>query len=407
MPDFKYEARDASGKTQQGTVSARNEEEAKANLSQRGLSVVSMSGGGGGGAAGPNSKAAQRAKVKLQELVIFTRQMATMIAAGIPLLESLEILAEQADNPGFKAALEEIVVDVRGGTDLSTSMSKHPRIFEDIYVNMIRAGEVSGQIDEILVRLAEYQEATAKLRGQIIGAMTYPVISLCLIFGIVLFLLLVIIPKFKEIFSAMKVDLPLPTQILLDTADFLLNYWHLWVPGSIGSVFGFKAYIKTPIGRRQLDWVKLNAPVFGSLFQKVAISRFARTFATLITSGVPILGALEIVASTSGNTLIEGVVMQASESVRQGDTLAAPLADNPKLFPPMVTRMIAIGEKSGALEQLLMKISEFYDQQVEQAVEQLTSLIEPIMIGIMGFIVGGMVLAIFLPIFELQKKLQQ
>jgi type IV pilus assembly protein PilC len=350
---------------------------------------------------------AKSARVKLQELVIFTRQLATMISAGIPLLEALEILAEQQDNPGFKAVLEDVVTQVRGGTDMSTALADHPRVFEDIYVNMIRAGEVSGQIDEILIRLAEYQEATAKLRSQIISAMTYPVISLLLIGGIVLFLLLVIIPKFKEIFISMGVELPWITQALLDLADWMLAEWYIWVPGSIGLVVGLRAYSKTTFGRRQFDWIKLNLPIFGELFKKVALSRFARTFATLISSGVPILGALEIVASTSGNVHIEETVMAASESVRQGETLASPLAEKPKLFPPMVTRMVAIGEKSGALETLLMKISEFYDQQVEATVEQLTSLIEPIMICVMGVIVGGMVLAIFLPIFELQKQLQQ
>lgn len=350
---------------------------------------------------------ANRAKVKLAEKVIFTRQLSTMISAGIPLLECLEILAEQLENPGFKAVLEEIVMDVRGGTDLSTAMARHPRVFEDIYVNMVRAGEVSGQIDEILVRLAEYQEATAKLRGQIVSAMTYPVISLGLIGCIVLFLMLVIIPKFQEIFDSMGVELPLITQILLDTSNWMQNNMVLWVLGIVAAIFALQAYIKTSVGKRQYHWLLLSMPVFGPLFKKVAVSRFARTFSTLISSGVPILGALEIVASTAGNVHIEGLVMEASESVRQGETLASPLATKPKLFPPMVTRMIAIGEKSGALEALLMKISEFYDQQVEQSVEQLTSLIEPIMICIMGVLVGGMVLAIFLPIFELQKSLQQ
>jgi type IV pilus assembly protein PilC len=348
---------------------------------------------------------ARSAKVKLKELVIFTRQLSTMISAGIPLLECMEILAEQQENPGFKVVLEEIVLDVRSGTDFSTALSKHPRVYEDIYVNMVRAGEVSGQIDEILTRLAEYQEATAKLRGQIMSAMTYPVVSLFLIGGIVMFLLLVIIPKFKEIFSGMGVQLPWITQFLLDTSDFLQEDWFIWAPGTVGLFFGLKAYSKTTIGRRHFDWLFLFMPIFGPLFKKVAVSRFTRTFATLISSGVPILGALEIVASTSGNVLIEEVVMQASESVRQGDTLASPLALKPKIFPPMVTRMIAIGEKSGALETLLMKISEFYDQEVEQAVDQLTSLIEPLMICVMGIIVGGMVLAIFLPIFAMQKAL--
>lgn len=347
------------------------------------------------------------AKVKLNEKVIFTRQLSTMIAAGIPLLECLEILAEQMDNPGFKAALEEIVMMVRGGTDLSSALGEYPNCFEDIYVNMIRAGEVSGQIDEILERLAEFLEASAKLRSQITSAMTYPVISLLMIGGIAGFLLMFVVPKFKEIFDNMGVKLPLITQILMGTSSAMVNYFYIWIPVAVGIVVGTKAWAKTPPGRRFFDWFKLAAPVFGPLFKKVAISRFSRTFATLISSGVPILGALEIVASTAGNVHIEEAVLAAAENVRQGETLATPLADVPKLFPPMVTRMIAIGEKSGALEALLMKIAEFYDQQTEAAVEQLTSLIEPIMIGVMGLIVGGMVLAIFLPIFEMQKALQQ
>ncbi|MCO5170617.1 MAG: type II secretion system F family protein [Planctomycetes bacterium] len=417
MAEFRYEAKDSSGKRQEGVLSAGSADEAASDLSKRGLTVVAVTPVSGGGARGKQEVnaiqafltgkvTAKSARVKLKELVIFTRQLATMISAGIPLLECLEILAEQVENPGFKAVLEEIVLDVRSGTDLSSALAKHPRVFEDIYVNMVRAGEVSGQIDEILVRLAEYQEATQKLRQQIVSAMTYPVISLLLIFGIVLFLLLVIIPKFKEIFASMGVELPWITQALLTTSDFLIDQWYIWVPGIIGGAIGLRLYSKTTIGRRQADWLKLFMPIFGPLFKKVSISRFTRTFATLISSGVPILGALEIVASTSGNVHIEELVMAASDSVRQGDTLASPLATRPKLFPPMVTRMIAIGEKSGALEQLLMKISEFYDDEVEAAVEQLTSLIEPLMICIMGVLVGGMVLAIFLPIFALQKALQ-
>jgi len=303
--------------------------------------------------------------------------------------------------------LVDVVNDVRGGTDFSTALSKHPRVFEDIYVNMIRAGEVSGQIDEILIRLAEYNEATAALRAKIKSAMTYPIISLCMIFGITGFLLIFIIPKFKSIFESMNVELPWITEFLLQVADFAENRWYIVIGGAIAFAFLVYSYAKTPFGRRHVDYLKLQVPVFGPLFKKVAISRFARTFGTLIESGVPILGALEIVASTAGNKIIEDMVMDASESVRQGETLATPLATKPKLFPPMVTRMIAIGEKSGALEQLLSKIAEFYDQQVETTVDQLTSLIEPMMIGIMGFLVGGMVLAIFLPIFKLQQTLSQ
>jgi type IV pilus assembly protein PilC len=412
MAEFKYTARDAAGKKVEGSMQAPTQDAAVADIKKKGLSVmniepVAKAGGLGTMFSGFGKVTAKSARVNLNDLVIFTRQLATMISAGIPLLECMEILAEQTDNQGFRAVLSQIVGDIRGGTDFSTALSKHPRVFEDIYVNMVRAGEVSGQIDEILVRLAEYQEKTAKLRGQIKAAMTYPVISLAMIFSITMFLLIFIIPKFKQIFESMNIDLPAITAFLLDVGDFMENDWYYVFGGLIAIGFLIYSYGRTPFGRRHIDYIKLQAPVFGPLFKKVAVSRFARTFATLIQSGVPILGALEIVASTAGNKVIEDLVLDASESVRQGETLATPLATKPKLFPPMVTRMIAIGEKSGALEQLLTKIAEFYDQQVEVAVEQLTSLIEPIMIGIMGFLVGGMVLAIFLPIFKLQASLQQ
>ncbi len=347
--------------------------------------------------------AGPKVKVKSQELVIFTRQLATMIAAGIPLLECLEILAEQSDDQGFRVILVQVADDVRAGGDLSESMRKHPGCFARIYVNMIKAGEASGQLDEILVRLAEYQESTEKLKGEIKAAMTYPVVSLAMIGMITIFLLVFIIPKFKEIFSSLSIELPFITRALLGISDYMKNYWYVWLFSMAGMVMFFFWWKKTDSGEKLYDKFKLTMPVFGPLFRKVAISRFARTFATLIQSGVPILGALEIVASTAGNRVIEDAVMSAVDSVRQGDTLGEPLARS-QVFPPMVTRMISIGEKSGALESLLEKIAEFYDQQVSQAVESLTSLIEPLMIGVMGSIVGGIVLAVFLPIFEIQKK---
>jgi type IV pilus assembly protein PilC len=410
MADFKYTARDGSGKKVEGTIQSKTQDDAVNEIKKKGLSVMTIDAKAAASAglfASLSKVSAKSARVSLNDILLFTRQLATMISAGIPLLECIEILSEQTDNQGFRAVLMEVVGDVRGGTDFSTALAKHPRAFEDIYVNMVRAGEVSGQIDEILVRLAEYQESTAALRAKIKAAMTYPIISICMILGITCFLLIFIIPKFKEIFDNMSVELPWITSTLLKVADFAQNQWYVVFGGVLAFAFLVYSYAKTPFGRRHIDYAKLQMPIFGPLFKKVAISRFARTFGTLIESGVPILGALEIVASTSGNKIIEDLVMDASESVRQGETLATPLATKPKIFPPMVTRMIAIGEKSGALEQLLSKISEFYDQQVETAVEQLTSLIEPVMIGVMGFMVGGMVLAIFLPIFKLQQALMQ
>lgn len=415
MPSYQYQARDSSGNKVDGSIAARSQDEAVAEVRKRGLSILSINQS----AAGVEKKSifqsefitgkasAKTAKVNLNDLILFTRQLATMVGAGIPLLECLEILADQVENFGFKAVLNEVISDIRGGVDFSSALGKwSPRVFPELYVNMIRAGEVSGQLDEILIRLAEYQEATAALRSKIKSAMTYPVISIVLILGITMFLLIFVIPKFKTIFDSLNVELPWITTALLEVAEFMSTKWYIWGTTIVVLIVAFLFYRKTPFGQRQLDWLSLHIPVFGPLFKKVAISRFARTFATLIQSGVPILGALEIVASTSGNKIVEEVVLDASEAVRQGETLATPLSTAPHIFPPMVTKMIAIGEKSGALEQLLTKISEFYDQQVESTVQQLTSLIEPIMISIMGVLVGGMVLAIFLPIFKLQSALR-
>lgn len=411
MAEFTYKARNAAGKNLSGTIIADSLDDAKSELRKQGFQILDLSEKGKRAASfnlsslleQARTAGTRRVRVKAQDLIVFTRQLATMLSAGIPLLECLEILSEQVEGAGFQSVIDEIVNDVRTGSDFSEALRKHPKIFTNIYVSMIKAGEASGQLDDILIRLAEYQEAAAALRARIRAAMTYPVVSLALIFLITVGLLVFIIPKFQEIFDGLDIDLPKPTLILLTVSNWMKNNALIWIGGLVAAGIGLNLYTSTPAGAWQADWVRLRVPIFGPLFRKVAISRFSRTFATLIQSGVPILGALEIVAATSGNRILEDAVLDASVSVRQGETLASPL-EKSGVFPPMVTRMIAIGEKSGALESLLAKIAEFYDQQVATAVESLTSLIEPLMIAIMGVIVGGMVLAIFMPIFELASK---
>jgi type IV pilus assembly protein PilC len=320
------------------------------------------------------------------------------------MLEALEILADQAESPGFAFCLDKVVESIRNGSDLSQAMEPHKKVFSHIYVSMIRAGEVSGQIDIILQRLAEYLEAAAHLRNEIKSAMTYPVISLVLVTGIASFLMIGIVPSFKPVFESLEVELPQLTVVIMDIAFFMKDYWYL-IFGGIGAlIFGAGAAAKTVRGEYIKDAIMLRIPVFGILFKKVALSRFARTFSTLIKSGVPILGAMEIVSDTAGNKVISGIVDRARDSVRNGDSLSEPFM-NTKVFPPMVVKMMAIGERSGALDALLEKIAEFYDQQVEAEVKGLTAMIEPIMIAVMGIIVGGIVLAVFLPIFKLQEKL--
>ncbi len=407
MASFKYNARDREGKTVSGTVSAKSQADAVSDLRKRNLVILDVrqtatAGRARSGLLGGLTRA--RPSASKEQLVLFTRQLATMISAGVPLLESLEVLQEQADTPGFRFVLDSVIESVRGGTDLSTALEKYRKVFPSIYISMVRAGEVSGQLDDILVRLAEYLEASEKLKRDIRAAMTYPVISLVLVLGITMFLMVGIVPKFKEIFDSLEIELPSLTKAVLGASLALKDHFAMVGAGAVGFVFLFLLWKRSKPGVRQWDWMVLHFPVFGPLFRKVALSRFSRTFATLIKSGVPILGALEIVAETAGNSVISDVVNNAKENVRQGHTLAEPLMES-KVFPPMVTRMVQIGEKSGSLEQLLEKISDFYDDQVSAAVKTLTSMIEPIMIGIMGFMVGGIVLAVFLPIFELQKQL--
>lgn len=404
---FKYSAKDAAGKTVKGTMKAESQNEVLSDLRKRRLTPVDVKPAGGGlfGSGWlKKTKAAKKSSCKKGEVEEFTRQLSTMLSAGIPMLEALEILADQAESPGFIFCLDAVVAEIRGGSDLSKALSSHPRVFSDIYVSMMRAGEVSGQIDVILTRLAEYLEAAAHLRSEIKSAMTYPVVSLFLVIAIASFLMIGIVPSFKDVFDSLEVELPQLTVITMEIAFFMRDYWYLIFGGAFAAFSGLKVWIRTDTGKLAWDNFTLRVPVFGQLFKKVALARFSRTFSTLVKSGVPILGAMEIVSQTAGNKVISRIVDDARESVKQGESLMEPFSKS-KVFPTMVTKMIGIGERSGALDQLLEKIAEFYDQQVETEVKGLTALIEPIMIALMGFIVGGIVLAVFLPIFKLQEKL--
>ncbi len=435
MPSFKYSAIGSDGRTVRGSIDANDQGELLEELRKRSLTPLRVEEKGGRGARGngvakaprPTTAAPDRPSSaaddvpkggllsmqlggckpgvrKKEEVVIFTRQLATMIGAGIPMLESLEILREQAASRNFNMLLREVVEDVRTGQDLSTAFGRWEKIFSDVYISMIRAGEASGQLDDILLRLADYMEASERLKRDIKSAMTYPVVSLCLIFGITGFLMVSIVPKFKEVFASMDIELPGLTRGVLATSDFCQEQWMVILIGVIFFSVVMHIYKRTDKGSYQWDWLMLHIPVFGDLFQKVGLSRFSKTFSTMLKSGVPILGALEIVADTSGNRIISDAVLEARENVRQGEGLMGPLSRSP-VFPPMVTRMVGVGEKTGSLEVLLEKISEFYDDQVRATVKQLTSLIEPIMIAVMGIVVGTICLSVFLPIFELQKQL--
>lgn len=414
MANFQYAAKDKSGKTVQGTIQANDRNEAVNQLRGRELIILKVeeggkaakveakasgpsSGGRGGGLGGLFSKKPSATKT---ELVIFTRQLSTMISAGISLMEAIEVLAEQAETPGMKATCKRLASDLRGGSDLSAAMSSCPKAFSPLYVSMVTAGEASGQMDVILQRLADYVEASEELKREIRSAMTYPVISLVLVLSITAFLMIGVVPGFKEVFDGLGAELPALTKTTLAISDWLRTKWYLVFVGMAGLVAGFMVLKKTPKGALLLDHVALKVPVFGPLTRKVCLARFSRTFSTLVRSGVPIMATLDIVAATAGNQVISDVVLASRDSVRNGNMLSEPLSKS-KVFPPMVVRMIAIGEKSGALEALLEKIAEFYDSQVKAAIKALTSLIEPLLICFMGGIVGVVILSVFLPILNI------
>lgn len=410
MADFTYAAKDPAGSTVQGTISAQSKAEAVAELRRQNLVVLKLDESSGKGKKKPLAAAegggvtAMRAKAKRREVVIFTRQLATMVGAGLSLLESLDVLTHQADGKGMKSALAKLVEAVRGGSDLSAAMEMCPKVFNHLYISMVKAGEISGQMDIILNRLADYMEASEELSREIKGAMTYPVISMVLVLGITGFLMIGVVPTFENVFAQLGAELPAITQFVLDVSNFMRSNILAIIGAAIAAAFGFVTFKKTDTGRLLFDRIILKLPVFGVLFQKVCLARFSRTFATLIRSGVPIMSTLDIVANTSGNQVVTNAVLGSREAVRNGNLLSEPLATAP-VFPPMVVRMIAIGERTGALETLLEKIAEFYDGQVRAQVKALTSLIEPLLITFMGVIVGGVVLAIFAPILDMVGKL--
>ncbi len=412
MTTFKYAAKGPGGKTVEGTINATDRNEVAAELKKQNLVLLKIEETGAARkptAAAPTqgfSLLARKPSASREDLLMFTRQLATMVGSGLALLEALEVLGDQAESPGMKLTCRKLVSEVRAGVDLSTAMESCPKAFEGLYISMVRAGEVSGQMDTILVRLAEYLESSDRLRSEIRSAMTYPVVSLFLVLGITTFLMLGVVPGFRTVFESLDCELPGITKFTLNTADFLKEHWILVFGGGFLSVVGFFVFKKTKQGSEIFDRFSLRVPVVGPLVRKVALARFSRTFATLIRSGVPIMATLDIVADTAGNSAVAKVVLDSRESVRSGNQLSEPLAKS-KVFPPMVVRMISIGERTGSLEILLEKIAEFYDQQVKAAVKSLTSLIEPILISVMGVIVGGVVMSVFLPILEVVGKLGQ
>ena len=399
MPFYKYLAKDEEGNTINAVIEAKDEAVAMDMLRVKNLIIITITEDKQSTAKAASKKSAF-GSVKADELVIFSRQLATMVNAGIPLVQSLDILSEQMESPVFRQVVTQIRSDVESGSSMSGALEKHPKVFSVLYTNMVKAGETSGMLDEILERLAGYLEKNESLIRKVKSAMVYPAVVSSMAVLITLVLLLKVIPTFKEIFSTLGGTLPMPTQVLITISDLVTKYFLFTIIGLGLAVFGLTRIIKTPQGRFKFDQIILKLPVFGVLLQKVAVARFSRTLATLIRSGVPILGAMEIVGKTSGNKVIELAVDKARAGIKEGESISAPLAKS-KAFPPMVTRMIAVGEESGELEKMLSKIADFYEDQVDVAVSGLTSLIEPLIIAFLGIVVGGIVIAMFLPIFKI------
>ncbi|MFZ0325407.1 MAG: type II secretion system F family protein [Actinomycetes bacterium] len=395
---YQYSVRDKSGKVVSGTIEADSPAAVAQKLKSMGYAPMSIS----------ESKAGIKTeikipgfgeKVKLKDLAIMSRQFATMINAGLSLLRALNILSEQTDNKKLAGVLAEVRNDVETGNALSAALAKHPDVFPGLMVNMVRAGEVGGFLDQVLQQVAENYEAEVKLRGKIKAAMTYPVVVFAIAIIAVIGMLLFIVPVFSKMFASLGAPLPLPTQILVNLSHILKVGFIPIIVIIIAMTFTWKKIKNREDVRAVVDPLKLKLPVFGDLIQKIALARFTRNFGTMLHAGVPILQSLDIVAGTSGNVVIADAVRDVQESVRSGESLSGPLA-NHSVFPPMVVQMMSVGEDTGALDAMLHKISEFYDQEVEATTESLTALIEPLMIAVLGGMVGSMIIALYMPIFK-------
>jgi len=396
MPVFKWEGKTLKGTIKKGEMEAPNEGAIRIHLRQQNMIPTKIA------AKGKEIKISLPfgKKVKQRSIAIFTRQLATMIDAGLPLVQSLEILSSQQEHKIFKNILRGIREDVEGGSTFAGALKKYPATFNDLYTNLVVAGEEGGILDNILLRLAAYIEKAEALKKKVKSALVYPAVIVTVAVFVVMILMFFVIPVFSKMFEEAGSQLPLPTLVVVVISKFAQKYIFIVIPAVILFFYLFKKYHQTEGGKRVLDGLLLKLPVFGPLFQKIAVARFSRTLGTLVSSGVPILDGLNIVSKTAGNKVIETAIMNARASIREGETIAEPLARS-NIFPPMVIQMIAVGESTGALDSMLSKIAEFYEEEVDVAVANLTSLLEPILMIFLGVVIGGVVIAMYLPIFNM------
>lgn len=403
MATFAYVGRSKSGSVKKGELVAKSREEAVDQLRKQSVVVTSLEEK----AAKAGLSFSLGSGLTDKDLVIFTRQFGTMINAGLPLIQCLEILSTQSENAALRKAVGEIKTQVEGGSTFSDALRRHPKVFDDLYVNMVHAGEVGGLLDTILARLSKYIEKAMKLKGQIKSAMVYPSAILGIAFIVIAVLMIFVIPVFEKMFKDMsggKMALPAPTQLVIDMSNFAQSSWYIILGCIIAAVIGFKKVYATPKGKYQVDKILLKTPIFGDLIRKASVAKFTRTLGTLITSGVPLLEALTICAKTSGNKVIEEALINAKVSISGGKTISDPLAKS-EVFPKMVTHMIAVGESTGALDAMLGKIADFYEDEVDQAVTSLTALLEPMMMVFLGVVIGFIVVAMYLPIFTMAQAI--
>ena len=397
MPTYIWAGRTRKGRVLKGQLEAANERIARIQLKRRNIDVTKLK---------PKPKdlfeniSFLQPKVTAKDVVIFTRQFSTMIDAGLPLVQGLNMLSEQSQNKTFKHILSQVTKDVEGGSTLADALGKHPKVFDSLFVNLVAAGEVGGVLDTILQRLAAYIEKAEKLKAQIKGAMTYPAVVIGIAIIVITVIMIFVIPVFQDMFSSFGKALPGPTQLVVNLSDFTKGNIHWMILGLIVFVFLFRRYRKTDSGKRNIDNALLRLPIIGELIRKVAVARFTRTLGTMIKSGVPILDALDITARTAGNVIVEEVILDARSSIAEGQTIAEPLSES-IIFPGMVTQMISVGESTGALDAMLEKIADFYDDEVDATVAAMTSMLEPLLMLFLGGSIGGLVIAMYLPIFQM------
>jgi type IV pilus assembly protein PilC len=405
MPTFAYSGRTRAGQTVSGERLADSMDAAVSALKRDQIMVTRITPAKAKAEDAAKAKVGKTGKkVSAKTLAVFTRQFSVMIDAGLPLVQCLDILGSQEEDKNFAAVILEVRTAVESGASLADAMRKHPKTFDALFTNMIAAGEAGGILDTILKRMATYIEKSVKLSGQVKSAMIYPV-AIIVIAGLVVGVILwKVIPTFAELFSGLGADLPMPTRIVIGLSNNLVRYFPFLAVGGAAAAFGFRTYYANPAGRRVIDRTVLAMPILGNIMKKIAVARFCRTLSTLISSGVPILDGLEITARTAGNSVVEDAIMVTRTSIERGETISAPLKET-GVFPPMVAQMIGVGEATGALDTMLAKIADFYEEEVDVAVAGLLTLLEPIMIAVLGVVVGGIVIAMYLPIFDLISKL--